>query len=260
MQIFDSLLHPTVSGKWFNRSVDASFETLGEELKANDFIGGCAVGLWGVEGYEHQAFLESCKKNPVLVPVAGFSPKASDNISQEITDLAQMGFKALKIHSRFSNLDLEKDNELIADVFRLAHQNGLAVFLCTYMSCAIEQFPSRDPYWSIVKILKAAPETRVILLHGGVTNVLQYAELVRFNKHLLLDFSYTMIKYQGSSVEQDIKYLFRTLDQRICIGTDHPEYALADTVKAFETLTEGLPEEKKLNIAHKNILSFFEKQ
>lgn len=259
MQIFDSLLHPTVSGKWFNKDVDASFQTLDKELKANDFIGGCAVGLWGVENYEHQAFLEACKKYPSLVPVAGFSPKASENVKQEIASLAQMGYKALKIHPRFFNLDLDKDNELIAETFNLAHQNGLAVLLCTYMSCGIDEFPTTNPYWSIVKILKAAPETRVILLHGGVTQVLQYAELVRFNPHLLLDFSYTMLKYQGSSVEKDIRYLFETLDQRICIGTDHPQYSLAETRKAFEALTDGLPQEKKLNIAHKNILSFFEK-
>ena len=33
----------------------------------------------------------------------------------------------------------------------------------------------------------------------------------------------TMQKYRGSSIEQDIKFLFRTFDERICIGSDHPE-------------------------------------
>lgn len=260
IRIFDSLLHPTISGGWFGQGLDSSFESLRTDMKRHERRGGCAVGLWGVEGYSHKAFIDACRSNPSLVPVAGFSPKESRDIPREIEDVATMGFRALKIHPRLSQIDLHRDKSLLTHVFNIAHEQGLAIFLCTYFSCSIERFPTMDPFWSLVEILQHAPNTRVVLLHGGVINLLQYAELARFNPHLLLDLSYTMIKYQGSSIEQDVLYLFRTLDRKICVGSDHPECGLGETQHAFEKFSEGLSKEKKENIAYRNIMSLLKIQ
>jgi len=79
---------------------------------------------------------------------------------------------------------------------------------------------------------------------------------VRFHKNLLLDLSFTIMKYEGSSIDLDIRFMFRNFDRRICIGTDHPEYSPAALEKRFSFFSQGLSEEKKQNIAYMNLTGF----
>ena len=94
-------------------------------------------------------------------------------------------------------------------------------------------------------------------MHGGTHEVLRFSELVRFNKNLLLDLSLTICKYRGSSLDMDIKYLFNQFDQRICIGTDYPEFSHVEVRNRFEHFSKGLTKIKKENIAFKNLENFF---
>jgi predicted TIM-barrel fold metal-dependent hydrolase len=71
-----------------------------------------------------------------------------------------------------------------------------------------------------------------------------------------MDLSMTMMKYEGSSIDQDIRFLFRSFDRRIAIGTDYPEYSLERVRARFEYFSEGLPQEKKENVAHRNLSRF----
>ena len=66
----------------------------------------------------------------------------------------------------------------------------------------------------------------------------------------------TLMRYSGSSIDMDIKYLFKTFDERICIGSDFPEYSLKDTKQKFLKLSKGLNAKKINNIAYKNLENF----
>jgi predicted TIM-barrel fold metal-dependent hydrolase len=141
-------------------------------------------------------------------------------------------------------------------VLRAAGEADLTVFLCTYMHCALHSYPTRDPFFSLVELLQEASETRIILVHGGDIEVMRYAELARFNTNLLLDLSLTLMKYEGSSVDLDLAFLFRQFDRRICIGTDWPEYGPDQLRVRFEHFACDIPEEKRHNIAYRNLLDF----
>lgn len=88
---------------------------------------------------------------------------------------------------------------------------------------------------------------------------MRYAELVRFNPNLLLDLSMTICKYAGRSLDQDIGFLFRSFDRRICIGSDHPEWSHAALRARFDAFREGLSQEKRENVAYRNILGFLDR-
>ena len=113
-----------------------------------------------------------------------------------------------------------------------------------------------DPFYQLIKILKKSPNLKLVIVHGGDVNLLKYAELVRFNDNLLLDLSMTMLKYKGSSIDNDIKFLFSNFDRRICIGTDHPEYSHEDLRTYFDSLIENLESHRAENIGYKNIMKF----
>lgn len=251
--IFDSLTHPTISGKWLNSGHDASFETLAKQLKKFNFLSACAIGLSGIEDYSHEAFINECKKYQSLVPIAGFDPNVT-SISREIEYIKKLGFKGIKIHPRYSLIDFNKNNLL--ESFKIAALNDLIVFYCTYVHTGLEDYPTSDPFYFVVSLLKSVPNVKVVLVHGGDVQLLKYSELVRFNSNLLLDLSLTMMKYENSSIDLDIKFLLKNFDKRICIGTDYPEYSYLDFCNRFDYLSNDISNEKKENIAYKNLINF----
>jgi predicted TIM-barrel fold metal-dependent hydrolase len=252
IRILDSATHPTISGNWISGAYDCSFESLHRELQKQEFLGACAIGLPRIGGYEHSAFMKECANYPEMIPIAGISPLQDNNLNE----LFKMGFRGIKIHPRIVNLNIVEHESEIVNAFSDAAKAGLAVFFCTYFATSIQKQPIVDPLLQLVRILKQTPDTKVILMHGGTTRLLEYADLARFNPNILLDLSYTMIKYRGSSVELDVRYLFRTMDLKVCIGSDHPEIRLDVLKKTFQELTAEIPAEKQENIGFRNLLTF----
>jgi predicted TIM-barrel fold metal-dependent hydrolase len=207
-----------------------------------------------VEGYSDEAFARECRRHHRLVPVAGFNPEHTNSIAGEMRRLRALGYSAIKIHPRFTGMDLTSPK--LGHILASAAAHDLVVFFCTYQHCGIARYPVEDPLFSLVRALKAAPKAKVVLLHGGDVQLLRYAELVRFNENLLLDLSLTIMKYAGSSLDADLAFLFRNFDRRVCIGSDHPEYGHRELRVRFEELAAGVAQEKAENIAFKNIVSF----
>lgn len=252
--ILDSLAHPTLSGNWLGKEQTATFKKLEKDLQNANFKGACAIGMADLADYSHEPFFKECQAYPNLIPIAGFNPIKSQNIETELTHIAQLGFKGIKIHPRFSKINPTEFN--LIPTFKKAADLNLTVFYCTYMHCGLAHYPSQDPLYSLVHLLKNAPETKTILVHGGDVQVLRYAELARFNPNLLLDLSLTILKYEGSSVDADIQFLFKKFDRRICIGTDFPEYSPQQLRTRFDHFSKDLTLEKKENIAWRNLATF----
>jgi predicted TIM-barrel fold metal-dependent hydrolase len=261
--IFDSLAHPTVSGKWL-KGENSELKELLLLLNKNNFCGACLVGMDNVESYDHNLFMDMCEHyksmfSIKICPVAGFNPlgKEKNEIKIELLQIKALGYKGIKIHPRFSKIP-NINTEKIAYALEESSCLNLPVFICTYSFCEVQYSPAEDLYTSLVKLLKRAPECKVVLVHGGTVEVLKYAELVRFNPNLLLDLSLTILKYSGSSLDHDLRFLFANFDKRICIGSDYPEYTHQELREKFNCLSEGITHRKKERIAHENILNFLE--
>ena len=253
---FDANAHPTISGGWYGQDRDASFATFAESLNDSEVLGAAAVGLWNDEGYTHEGYIAACQPYPKLVPIAGFAPSQSPDIDDEIHHLALLGYRGVKIHPPSCGTDFHGHRDRLIETLRSAHQQGLAVMICTYFAGELRTFPEHDPFWNLARICKAVPEARVVLMHGGGTRVLHYADLVRQNPNLLLDLSLTIMKYAGSSVDTDLAYLLRTLDQRICVGSDWPEHPTCEVRKRIMELAGDISEQKLANICYRNIMGF----
>jgi predicted TIM-barrel fold metal-dependent hydrolase len=252
MKIFDSLSHPTLSSNWINKGLDASFESLEESLKANNYAGACAVGLPNDESYSHINFYNECKKYPNLYPVAAI--KNLDCVAGELDEIVRIGYRAIKVHPRY--LKATNKFELLKNCFLEAYTRNLIVFYCSYFHCGIDSYPNIDPLIGLVNLLKFTPKLQLIIVHGGDVRVMEYMELVRHNPNLLLDLSLTILKYEGSSIDSDLKFLFSKFDQRICIGTDHPEYTHSHLAYRFGRLSQDIDSDKAANISYKNIMKF----
>lgn len=261
MKLFDSAAHPTITGKWgFNKRIRgqvSSFKKLDKQMKKTNFSKACAIGLHSYEKYNHKKFIKECNKFKDLIPIAGFNPKqSSKKIIKEINLIKSLGFKGIKLHPRISNFTLEHPK--LDCVLKAAEKKNLVVMLCCYVGSGYNEYAAKDFLISLVNLFKKRKKLKTILLHGGCQRLLDFSEFVKLRpKNFLLDLSMTIMRYKGSSVDLDIKYLFKKLDQRICIGSDFPEYSLEEVKKRFLKLATGINEKKKKNIAFNNLNNFF---
>jgi predicted TIM-barrel fold metal-dependent hydrolase len=250
--LFDSLTHPLLRGTGSDHG--SSFDNLLAQLDAANVIRACAVGIASVGGYEHEAFAKACSLDARLVPVAGVDPAELADRPNLVSELRTMGYQAVKIHPRRLQISLE-DQRLSALLAELERER-MTLFLCTYAYTAVEQWRDADPFAALVRLLKKFPALRTVLLHGGDVNVLRYAELVRHNHNLLLDLSFTLCKYEGSSIDLDLSFLFHAFDRRICVGSDFPDFQLMQCRERFQRFSEGIAADKVENIAFRNLSRF----
>ena len=250
--IFDALAHPTLNGKWIRAHDNASFETLQQQMASSSVKWACAVGMDGIGDYSHETFFAECQQYDNLFPVAGFNP-LDGNIAEALARIKKIGFYGIKIHPRYSKVALT--DERMDLTLKECAKIGLPVFLCTFFYEKSLNMIENN-FLNLVKLVNNNADTKIVLVHGGAVEVMKYMELVRFNDKLLLDLSMTIMKYEGSSLDLDIQYLFNYFDRRICIGTDHPEYSPDGLEKRFTHFSQGISDEKRRNIAYVNISRF----
>lgn len=203
----------------------------------------------------HQSYFDRCAQyGEVLVPVAAISERSKSAIRSEIDCIKDIGYKAVKIHPRSLNLALS--NQLLREMIDYSFRRGLVVFLCSYLYSPLNKPANADPYSAVIDLLRDQRDFKLVLLHGGDVQLMQFAQLVRHNPELLLDLSHTMVKYKGSSMDQDLRFLFRSFDQRICIGSDHPEWDHQTMRERFEEFGSGLAKNRLQSIAYSNLERF----
>jgi len=215
----------------------------------------CLVGLAGIvdDGY-----LLECARSAGgrLVPVAGFDPSSHasvESVREAIGLLSSKGFPAVKLHPRLNAYD-PLDERCLAAIGE-AGARGLIVFIDTlFRQRAHATAHAADV---IDRIAHACPNVRIILLHGGGAALLEVAEIVRVRAALILDLSFTLLRYAGSSLDDDLRWTMSHLDQRVVVGSDMPEYTPEKAFARAEELMTDLPSEKRENIMHANLDRLF---
>lgn len=253
---FDSLTHVTRDGSWLGeRRYDASLPRLINELDAAGASKACLVAI--ADYVDNDIVLECSRLHPDrLVPIAGLNPRQLPTLRRVeavVGDLAARGFAGIKLHPRLNAYD-PLDPKAVA-VFEAAAKHGLIVLLDTLFRQ--RGLATRNVPDTIDWLVNACPETRILLLHAGGPSMFELWEIVRANPNLMIDFSFTIMRYQGSRLDSDIRYFFETSDQLSTIGSDFPEYTPAQVLRRFNELARGLDTQRVENILHRNLERLF---
>jgi predicted TIM-barrel fold metal-dependent hydrolase len=256
MQLFDSITHPSEEGIWFNADKGNTFENLVNDLQKNRLVGACAVSMPHTDLGYFDSFYKKCKQHSGLFPVPAFQ-FTHPNYEEQVNYLMEIGYQAIKIHPRLSGLNLDADFEKLQAVFQLCEKHKLTIFFCTYCHHSISETPLFPTLHYVIRLLKSAPTVKIILLHGGDVSLLHYCQLARFNPNILIDISYTFLKFKNSSLEQDFRFLFNNFEKKICVGSDYPDYSISEFRQRFDELALTVQDKTKLpHIAHLNIMKF----
>jgi len=258
MTRFDSLVHVTRDGKWLNQRDDASYRRLVRELDTGEIDRACLVGLPGVVDNE---YVLDCARTSGsrLVPIAGFDPSAfvhAATMAADIAAIAAAGFAGIKLHPRLGGYDPLGPACLAA--IRAAADTRLVVFLDTMF----RQRAHATEYAAdtIDRLVHDCAGARIVLLHGGGSALLDVADIVRQHDGLVLDLSFTVMRYAGTSLDADIRWVMGKFDERVVVGSDMPEYTPAATFARAQMLADGMAPGKWANIAYRNLTRLFASQ
>jgi predicted TIM-barrel fold metal-dependent hydrolase len=257
MKWFDSLTHITHDGSWLGKRIhDASLPRLLTEMHEGNVGRACLVAIAGY--VDNDLVIETARAYPDrFVPIAGLNPHPLPTLLQveaAVARFAKQGFAGIKLHPRLNGYD-PLDAKCVAAIDAAAG-HGLVILLDTLFrrkGLATKHAPDVIDY-----LVQACPRTKMVLLHATGTTMLEMYEIVRANDNLILDFSFTIMRYRGSSrLDADMNFLFRTTDQLISIGSDFPEYSPAAVIQRFNELTEGVEPHRLNNITCKNLERLF---
>lgn len=250
--IFDTNIHPTINEKWDNKIPFNPLSKIIKIKKKFKLKGYFAVGINNIGEYEHKKFFLKTSSLRNAYPVAGLNLKK--NIIEEIKKIRNIGFKFVKIHNRSNSIPFEKVD--LEKIFYHCNKYNLKILICSYFNSYSGLMPEKDPKYLLTKMLNKFKNLKILIIHGGCERLLEFAELSRFYENLLLDLSLTITKYEGSSIDSDIKYLFKNFDKKITLGSDYPEIDYKYFIKRINFFSKGISNSKKENIFFKNALKF----
>jgi predicted TIM-barrel fold metal-dependent hydrolase len=256
--IFDSLTHPTIDGTWVDNTRDNTLHNLECQMDANNIQWALAVGMKGVGAYDHAAYANYVRSSSKKIfPVAYYDFEERDSrhdTRRKLEEIAKLRYVAIKLHPRFSHISLR--SKVVPQVIQEAAALGLAVLICTYFY-GPSNVSTQNSIQDVDCLLAQVPSScKVVLLHGGDVNLLAMMELTRKYSNVLLDLSFTLCRYEGSSIDLDIKYLFKSYDRRISVGSDSPQFGLDRLRRRFDEFAQGIDPDKCANVAYRNLLAF----
>lgn len=260
IELFDCATHPTLNSNWLAKKYDtlSGFEKLIDDMQSFKIKKAFAIGMKGIGDYDEESYVKEAKKfKDILYPVAYFDLydyKNTIELETYLSHLKKIGYFGIKLHPRFSNINFENNN--LKDIIICANRQKLIPLVCTYFSS--QELNIRDNLREIAKLMNKIPDEKVIFLHSGVVNLLEFVNMMKIYKNVLFDLSYTLCKYNGSALDFDIKFLFKNFDRRICIGSDHPEVTMQEFRERFEFFSKDILTQKLENIAYKNLETLIE--
>lgn len=250
--ILDSLTHVTQDGQWFQTQHRADVETLLASMQDANVSRSMLVGMPGALSTNANTLKVANRYPDQFIPIAALEllERSQQEIEHQIRLFKQDGFLGLKIHPRLSGVSIE--DKRIAQAMAMAGEYDLPVLLCTV--CKPPHPPLTSPITSILQgLCQENPKTRIILLHGGYTNLLELSELIRPLENVLLDLSATLPRFYQTSLGLDIQFLVRTFEKRLCVGSDFPEYSYSDVLHAFKYLGFSASELSEKGILGSNL-------
>ena len=253
---FDSLVHVTPDGRWFNTAFDASEGRLLREMDDAGVDRAVVVALAGVIANDY--VLEVCRRHPGRL-IAGASINPADGATADVLAAARNAlcdgpFAVLKLHPRLHRYDLLAPAVLALLDEIAGWRSAPPIWLdsLVYPKGIAMRFSAVE---SIRQLAERYPGLRFMLLHAGGAAALAFFEALSAAPNVFLDLSYSLTRYEGTSVALDHRFLAARFDRRTVFGSDFPEVSLADAVRVLEALLDGLPQEKADNVRHRTLTS-----
>src|SRR5262245_23180772 len=200
---------------------------------------------------QNDALIALATKYPKMVPIATVHPYDGQAALAEIARVAGRGVKVLKLHPHTQKFDVTDPR-----VLKLVQQAGALGVVVLMDNANIIVGDSEHLFDLAVR----APKTKFVFAHmGGLNfrfwNILALARTAQdfFMDNIYFDISGTVVLAADSPIEEEFVWTLRNIGiDRVLLGSDYPQFSLAQTLDALEHL--DLDESEKAKIRYTNAL------
>ena len=223
-------------------------------------------GMWfggpnqALAGHPHQikasndSHLAMARKHPEMLPIATVHPYDGAAALAEVTRVAGLGFKVLKLHPHTQKFD-PADPRALAVVAR-AGELGMVVLMDNF-----NIIPGDSE--KLFNLALQAPKTKFIFAHlGGMNfrfwNVIRAARTAKglYADNIYFDIAGTTVLLDNSPIRDEFVWTIRGVGvDHVILGSDYPQFTLEETLAAFEKL--ALTPEEKVKIRYQNAQALF---
>jgi uncharacterized protein len=202
----------------------------------------------------NDAHLALAQKHPEMMPIATVHPYDGAEALAEITRVAGLGFKVLKLHPHTQKFD-PADPRVLAVVTR-AGELGIIVLMDNF-----NIIPGDSE--KLFNLALQAPKTKFIFAHlGGMNfrfwNVIRAARTAKglYADNIYFDIAGTTVLLKDSPINDEFIWTIRGVGvNHVLLGSDYPQFTLAETLAAFDKL--NLTPEEKTKIRYENARALF---
>src|SRR5260370_12819881 len=257
-QVFDSHVH-LWEGEESRRQYEAEAKAAGIDLVSfgGMWFGGPNQALSGHPDEiraSNEAHFALAKKHPEMLPIATVNPYDGAAAIEEVTRVAALGFKVLKLHPHTQKFD-PSDLRVLAVVTR-AGDLGMIVLVDNF-----NIIPGDSE--KLFNLALAAPRTKFIYAHlGGMNfrfwNVIRDARTAKglYADNIYFHTAVTTVLLKNAPMRDEFVWTIRGVGvDHVLLGSDFTQFTLAQTLAVFEEL--NLTAEEKKKIRYQNAQTMF---
>ena len=198
------------------------------------------------------------RQYPKLLPVCSVHPSDGDSAIRELTRLAQLGIKIIKLHPHTQKFDVTS-----GQVLKLCQKAGELGIIILMDNANIKPGDSENLFDLAVKCSK----TNFIFAHMGALNfrfwnILPLARTAEgfFMDNIYFDVSATLILMADSPLEEEFIWTIKNVGiDKVLLGSDFPQFTLKQATDALEKLNLTTSEKNKIRYENANQLLFADK-
>jgi len=243
-------IHPDPHG--FGLHKDASVETLVTNLRGAGIDKAVVLAIEPDIGNAYVA--EKCMEYPELIGFVSLDPLSPASVKETLCSYVGGGsMHGVKLHPRRQGFGIDNLHQVIQLVEHASAYNVPILF---------DAFPYGDTYYKVQEVrlihevAQAVPQADIIMAHAGGIHVMDALMVVKGNRNVVVDVSFTPFWFAGSNIYKDLVFVLRKLGaNRILHGSDSPELppgrALDDTLSLCDQC--GFSESDKSLVLSGNI-------
>lgn len=243
LDVFDANCHLTVDGKFlsgYRKNMPATLENYLRQstsyVNLKGFVSAALPGLYSRSEWE---ILE--RQIKTRSPIDGKTARAI-----EIQDLnsdavfSDNSTKIMKIHEGMLGTLLTCQD--LFYMMSLCQQYTVTLYICTYFSS--RQCPWQSEHnlkGALEKLSELRPAVPIVLAHGAGSKFLEFSEFARHRENIYLDTSFTGVRFQDTSVLDDIIYALQNPKHKILFGSDWPDHSWEEISLLLERIRRRIP-------------------
>jgi uncharacterized protein len=205
---------------------------------------------------QNDALIALASKHPKMLPIVTVHPYDVQAALDELERVAGRGVKVLKLHPHTQKFDVADPR-----VLTLVQQAGTLGVVVLMDNANIIAGDSEH----LFNLAVSAPKAKFVFAHmGGLNfrfwNILALARTAKdfFMDNIYFDISGTVLLAADSPIEQEFVWTLRNIGiDHVLLGSDYPQFSLAQTLDALERL--DLDESEKAKIRYTNARRLFSK-